>query len=76
MTMARRSVNWSAALLATALDLGLGICGAGEARQILDAAGVKGGLVVHLGCGDGALTAALRADAFDLGIGECTGRRQ
>lgn len=35
-----------------------------EARRILDAAGVKGGLVVHLGCGDpGApgLTAALRA---------------
>jgi outer membrane protein assembly factor BamB len=35
------------------------------ARQILDAAGVKGGLIVHLGCGDGKLTAALRAgDAF------------
>ncbi|MBM4047321.1 MAG: methyltransferase domain-containing protein, partial [Planctomycetes bacterium] len=35
------------------------------ARQILDAAGVKGGLIVHLGCGDGKLTAALRAsDSF------------
>ncbi len=32
------------------------------ARQMLDAAGVGGGLVVHLGCGDGTLTAALRAD--------------
>ncbi|MEW6357605.1 MAG: PQQ-binding-like beta-propeller repeat protein [Planctomycetota bacterium] len=32
------------------------------AAQILDAAGVKGGLVVHLGCGDGKLTAALRAN--------------
>ncbi|MFP4057604.1 MAG: PQQ-binding-like beta-propeller repeat protein [Candidatus Brocadiia bacterium] len=32
-----------------------------EARRILDAAGVRGGLVVHLGCGDGTLTAALRA---------------
>jgi outer membrane protein assembly factor BamB len=32
-----------------------------EARRILDGAGVKGGFVVHLGCGDGALTAALRA---------------
>ena len=32
-----------------------------EARQILDATGVKGGLVVHIGCGDGRLTAALRA---------------
>ncbi|MCX7044821.1 MAG: class I SAM-dependent methyltransferase, partial [Candidatus Sumerlaeota bacterium] len=33
-----------------------------DARQILDATGVKGGLVVHLGCGDGKLTAALRAN--------------
>jgi len=32
------------------------------AREILDAAGVAGGLVVHVGCGDGTLTAALRAD--------------
>jgi len=32
-----------------------------EARAILQAAGVRGGLVVHLGCGDGTLTAALRA---------------
>jgi len=29
-------------------------------RQIMAAAGVKGGLIVHLGCGDGVLTAALR----------------
>ncbi len=29
------------------------------ARQILAATGVKGGLIVHLGCGGGALTAAL-----------------
>ena len=28
-------------------------------KEILDEAGVKGGLVVHLGCGDGKLTAAL-----------------
>ena len=34
-------------------------------QQILQAAGVKGGLIVHLGCGDGRLTAALRAgDAY------------
>ncbi|MFZ5833419.1 MAG: PQQ-binding-like beta-propeller repeat protein, partial [Planctomycetota bacterium] len=33
-----------------------------EARQILDDTGVQGGLIVHLGCGDGQLTAALRAD--------------
>ncbi|MCX5683449.1 MAG: PQQ-binding-like beta-propeller repeat protein, partial [Planctomycetota bacterium] len=36
-----------------------------SAKQILDATGVKGGLVVHLGCGDGQLTAALHAsDAY------------
>lgn len=33
-----------------------------QARQILDASGVKGGLIVHLGCGDGRLTAALHAN--------------
>jgi len=31
------------------------------ARWIIDETGVKGGLVVHVGCGDGNLTAALRA---------------
>ena len=36
-----------------------------QAEQILTAAGIKGGLVVHIGCGDGHLTAALRAnDSF------------
>jgi outer membrane protein assembly factor BamB len=30
------------------------------ARRILEATGVRGGLVVHVGCGDGKLTAALR----------------
>ena len=34
---------------------------AGAARAILDATEVCGGLVVHVGCGDGRLTAALRA---------------
>jgi len=32
------------------------------ARNILEATGTKGGLVVHLGCGNGKLTAALCAD--------------
>jgi len=32
-----------------------------EALKILEKTGVKGGLVVHLGCGDGRLTAALGA---------------
>ena len=31
-----------------------------QASQILAASGVKGGLIVHVGCGDGKLTAALR----------------
>ena len=36
-----------------------------QAEGILEAAGVKGGLVVHVGCGDGRLTKALRAsDSF------------
>ena len=35
---------------------------AGEAGEILAISGVQGGLVVHLGSGEGALTAALRAD--------------
>ncbi len=34
----------------------------GQASKIIEAAGVKGGLVVHVGCGDGKLTAALRAN--------------
>ncbi|MHC4368458.1 MAG: class I SAM-dependent methyltransferase, partial [Planctomycetota bacterium] len=33
-----------------------------RARQILDVAGVTGGLVVHIGCGDGLLTAAFCVD--------------
>ena len=32
-----------------------------SAKEILDTAGVKGGLVVHVGCGDGKLTADLHA---------------
>ena len=34
---------------------------ADEARQILEATGVTGGLIIHVGCGDGRLTAALHA---------------
>ena len=32
------------------------------AREVLERSGVQGGMVVHLGCGEGALTAALCAD--------------
>jgi len=40
---------------------------AAQAKEILDTAGVKGGIVVHLGCGDGKLTAALHAsDAYTV----------
>jgi len=31
-----------------------------QARDILQASGIQGGLIVHIGCGDGRLTAALR----------------
>lgn len=48
----------------------LGVSGApqdGDARRILDGAGIQGGFVVHLGCGDGTLTAALRSgEAFQV----------
>ena len=37
------------------------------AREILDATGVRGGLVVHVGCGDAKLTTALRAsDSYTI----------
>jgi outer membrane protein assembly factor BamB/ubiquinone/menaquinone biosynthesis C-methylase UbiE len=35
---------------------------ADQAGEILKVAGVQGGLIVHLGCGEGRLTVALRAD--------------
>jgi len=46
----------------TAIGAGLGSRPENEqARRILDATGVKGGLIVHIGCRDGKLTAALHA---------------
>jgi len=64
---------WNRAVL-TALIVSVCLAGLVEARataaesperamacEILDASGVAGGLVVHVGCGDGKLTAALRA---------------
>ncbi len=51
--------------LAFAVLSATGICGAQTAQQkaqdILSKTGAKGGFVVHVGCGDGRLTAALRA---------------
>ena len=65
----RRVSKHTGFILAAAVLVGLagrGVRGAAspadQARAILDATGVKGGLVVHLGCGDGALTTALRAN--------------
>lgn len=66
MTGERTRLGRFAAVVAVASAL-LCACGtaqaaaADQARQILDQTGVKGGLVVHLGCGDGKLTAALCA---------------
>jgi outer membrane protein assembly factor BamB len=54
----------AAVSLAVLVLSGTGVAAGGpaeEAGQILEATGIKGGLIVHLGCGDGRLTAALRA---------------
>ncbi len=55
--------------LALLASSGLGIVSANaaedlgeQARQILADSGIQGGLIVHLGCGDGKLTTALRAN--------------
>jgi len=62
-------MNRLTTLFIPALIASVAVCAAddatGRARQILDTAGVKGGVIVHVGCGDGKLTAALRAnDSF------------
>ncbi len=53
----------SLAVLASVTAAGAADGGAERAlaQQILEAAGFQGGLIVHIGCGDGTLTAALRA---------------
>jgi outer membrane protein assembly factor BamB len=60
--MSKRSV---AAVTVILLSLSVSVSladDAGQAREILAATGVKGGLIVHLGCVDGSLTTALRAN--------------
>ena len=47
--------------LALILSMGLPCAGADQAAEILTKTGVQGGLIVHLGCGDGRLTASLCA---------------
>ncbi len=51
-----------AAAMLLAVSCGASCAWAADAKEILDATGVAGGLIVHVGCGDGALTAALRAN--------------
>ena len=46
----------------TVISFAAPVARAADAKAILEATGVRGGLVVHVGCGDGKLTAALRAN--------------
>ncbi len=62
-------VRLSAILIGFALNsataLGADQDAAQAAKRILDVTGIRGGLVIHVGCGDGRLTAALgAADGF------------
>jgi outer membrane protein assembly factor BamB len=62
----------SAALFAAPALLGAADMQSAErpaAQEILRSTGVRGGLLVHLGCGDGKLTAALRANESYLVLG-------
>lgn len=55
----RWTVNWAILIALTAVTHATGADS--EAQRILAASGIKGGLVVHVGCGDGALTTELRS---------------
>ena len=48
--------------VAVTVETATGQDASASATQILEATGVEGGFVVHLGCGDGRLTAALMAN--------------
>ena len=49
------------------MSVSASFAGAGEGGDILKATGVRGGIVVHLGCGDGKLTAELRvSDSYTV----------
>ncbi|GAF76621.1 unnamed protein product, partial [marine sediment metagenome] len=68
----RTKINWLSATVVLVLGLVVVSCITNakqrfsserkQAAQILNASGIKGGLIVHIGCGDGRLTAALRAN--------------
>ena len=51
--------NLALAVLVSVSTLGHQVV-ADDARQLVESSGVQGGLVVHVGCGDGKLTASLR----------------
>ena len=55
--------DWIVLSMAAVCAIGGAVVGARaeSAREILDTAGVQGGLVVHGGCADGKVTAALGA---------------
>jgi len=52
---------WLAGLIICLCLFPVGILKGETAKEILDTSGIKGGLIVHLGCGNGTLTAQLRA---------------
>ena len=54
------AIAWAAPLTAAPAVPGAATGPASDARQALAASGVRGGLVVHLGCGDGKGTVELR----------------
>ena len=68
MMVTRQTKNWFIVKIVFLLSVLCVLSAAGaqqiaqeqEAAEIFDATGVKGGLVVHVGCGDGKLTTALR----------------
>ncbi|MBN1421384.1 MAG: PQQ-binding-like beta-propeller repeat protein [Planctomycetes bacterium] len=65
MRAARMCLPSAALVLLGSVPAGAPATGARErdlARRILEASGVKGGVIVHLGCGDGRLTADLRTN--------------
>ena len=85
MATRQHATRWVRAAVALALLTAPAAAADGEqeAREILHATGVTGGLIVHVGCGDGKLTAALRAgpqylvhglDADEANIEKARGR--
>ncbi len=72
----RRMIVGALVLLSAGMPAWVQASVAEKAAEILDASGVRGGLVVHLTCGDGTLTAALRAGKGYLVQGLATSREE